>query len=83
MMLCSSHTVATVVAAVAELVLIVVVVVTAAATAIHLIPKWPPINYSFVCMLISPLRLIFASKVFCFLYTLTRRKGLINMQTKE
>ena len=25
---------------------------------IHLIPKWQPINYSFVCMLISPLCLI-------------------------
>jgi len=45
MMLCSSHTVA---AAVAEVVLIAVVVVTAAATAIHLIPKWRPINNSFV-----------------------------------
>ena len=40
---------------------------------IHLIPKWRPINYSFVCMLISPLRLIFTSKFFCFLYMLTRR----------
>ena len=50
---------------------------------IHLIPKWRPRNYSFVCMLISPLRLIFTSKFFCFLYMLTRRRGLINMQTKE
>ena len=25
---------------------------------IHLIPKWRPINYYFVCMLISPLRLV-------------------------
>ena len=33
----------------------------------HLIPKWRPINYSFVCMLISPLRFIFTSKFFCFL----------------
>ena len=33
---------------------------------IHIIPKGRPINYSFVCMLISPLRLIFASKFFCF-----------------
>ena len=32
----------------------------------HLIPKWQPINYSFVCMLISPLCLIFTSKIFCF-----------------
>ena len=29
---------------------------------IHLIPKWRPINYSFVCMFISPLCLIFTSK---------------------
>ena len=42
---------------------------------IHLIPKWQPINYSFDCMLISLL---------CLLFTLlTRRRGLINMQTKE
>ena len=47
--------------------------------------KWRPINYSFVCMLISPLCLIFISKFFCFffLYMLTRLRGLINMQTKE
>ena len=50
---------------------------------IHLIPKWRPINYSFVCMLISPLRLIFTTKFFCFLHMLTRWRGLINMQTKE
>ena len=25
---------------------------------IHLIPKWRPINYSFVCMLMSPVRLV-------------------------
>ena len=41
------------------------------------------LNSSFDCMLISPLRLIFASKSFCFLYMLTRRKRLINMQTNE
>ena len=35
------------------------------AKAIHLIPKWRPINYSFVCMLISPLCLIFTLKLFC------------------
>ena len=52
-------------------------------TVIHLIPKWRPINYSFVCMLISPLRLIFTTKFFCFLHMLTRRRGLINMETKE
>ena len=50
---------------------------------IHLIPKWRPINYSFVCILISPLGLIFTSKFFCFLSLLTRQRGLINMQTKE
>mgnify|MGYP007058292855 CR=1 FL=1 len=50
---------------------------------IHLIPKWRPINYSFVCMLISPLRLIFTTKFFCFLHMLTRPRGLINMQAKE
>ena len=50
---------------------------------IHLIPKWWSINYSFVCMSISPLCLIFTSKLFCVLYTLTRHQGLINMKTKE
>ena len=50
---------------------------------IHLIPKWQPINYSFVCRLISPLHLIFTSKFFCFLFMLMRQRGLINMQTKE
>ena len=48
-----------------------------------LIPKWRPINYSFVCMFISPLSLIFTSKFFCFLFMWTRQRGLINMQTKE
>ena len=51
--------------------------------AIHLIPKWRPINYSFVCMFISPLCFIFTSKFFCVFYMLTRHQGLINMQTKE
>ena len=50
---------------------------------IHLIPKWRPINYSFVSMFISPLCLIFTSKFFCVFYMLTRHQGLINMQTKE
>ena len=50
---------------------------------IHLIPKWRHINYSFVCMLISPLCLIFTSKFFCFLYMMTRPRGLINMQQKN
>ena len=38
---------------------------------IDLIPKWWPINYSFVCMLVSPLRLIFTSNSFVF-YTCRR-----------
>ena len=50
---------------------------------IHLIPKWRPINYSFVCMLNGPLCLNFTSKFFCILYMLTRQRGLINMHTKE
>ena len=45
--------------------------------------KIAAINYSSVFMLISLLRLIFTSKFLCFLYMLTRRVGLINMQTKE
>ena len=44
---------------------------------IHLIPKWRPINYSFLCMFISPLCLIFTSKFFCVFYMLTRHQGLI------
>ena len=48
-----------------------------------LIPKWRPISYSFVCTFISPCCLIFTSKLFCFLYMLTRQRGPINMQTKE
>ena len=53
--------------------------------AIHLIPKWRPTTYSFVCMFISPFCLIFTSKFFCFFffYILTRQKRLINLQTKE
>ena len=50
---------------------------------IHLIPKWRSINYSFVCMFISPLCLIFTPKFFCVFYMLTRHQGLVNMQTKE
>ena len=33
---------------------------------IDLIPKWRPINYSFVCMSIIPLRLIFHFKILLF-----------------
>ena len=43
---------------------------------IHLNLKWRLINCSFVCMLISPLCLIFTLKFFCSLY-------IINMRTKE
>ena len=39
---------------------------------IHLIPKWRPINYSFVCMLIIKNKRILKM----------RQRGLINMQTK-
>ena len=49
---------------------------------IHLIPKWRPINYSSVCMFISPLCLIFTAKFFFVFYMLTRHQGLINMQTR-
>ena len=49
---------------------------------VHLTPKWPPINFSFVCMFISPLP-HFHFKILLFLYILTRQRGLINMQTKE
>ena len=34
---------------------------------VYLFAKWRPINYCFVSMLISPLRLIFTSKLLCFL----------------
>ena len=50
----------------------------------HLIPKWQPIYYSFVCILISPLCLILTSKLFiCILSMLARPRGLIKMETKE
>ena len=42
---------------------------------IHLIPKWRPINCSFVCMLINPL---------CLVNIYQKQKNLlINMQTRE
>ena len=50
---------------------------------IHRIPKWRPINYSFVCMLISSLCLIFTLKFFCVSYMLTRQRGLINNAYKR
>ena len=50
---------------------------------IHLIPKWWPINYSFVCMLVSPLRLVKMHKKQKNFEVKMRRRGLINVQTKE
>ena len=50
---------------------------------IYLIPKWLPINYTFVCMLISPLRLVIMCKKQKNFEVKMRRRGLINMQTKE
>ena len=50
---------------------------------IHLIPKWRPINYSFVCMLISPLGLVIMYKKQKNFEVKMRQRGLINMQTKE
>ena len=46
----------------------------------HLIPKWRRIYYSFVCMLISPLCLVYKYKK---TKVKMRQRGLINMQTKE
>ena len=50
---------------------------------IHLIPKWRPINYSFVCMLISPLCLVSMCKTQKNFEVKMRQRGLINMQTKQ
>ena len=50
---------------------------------IHLIPKWRPINYSFVCMLISPLCLVSTYKTQKNFAVKMRKKGLMNNQTKE
>ena len=50
---------------------------------IHLIPKWRPIHCSFVCMLISPLRLVNMYKKQKNFEVKMRRKGLIHMQTKK
>ena len=50
---------------------------------IHLIPKWRPINYSFACMLISPLRLVYMYRKQKNFEVKMRRRGLFNMQTKE
>ena len=50
---------------------------------IHLIPKWRPINCSFVCMLISPLCLVIMYKKQKNFEVKMRQRGLINVQTKE
>ena len=49
----------------------------------HFILKCRPINYSFVCMLISPLRLVNMYKKQKNFEVKTRRGGLINIQTEE
>ena len=50
---------------------------------IHLIPKWLPINYSFVCMFISPLCFVSMYKTQKNFEVKMRQRGLINMQAKE
>ena len=50
---------------------------------IHVIPKWWQINYSFVCMLITPLGLVSMYKTQKNFEVKMRQRGLINMQTKE
>ena len=46
-------------------------------------PKWRPINYSFVCMLISLLSLVNVYKKQKKFEVKIRQRGLINMQTKD
>jgi len=48
-----------------------------------LIPKWPPVTDSFLCMLISPLCLVIMYKKQKNFQVKMRLRGLINMQTKE
>ena len=50
---------------------------------IHLIPKWRPLNYSFVCMLINNLRLVNMYQKQKNFEVKMRLRGLINIQTKE
>ena len=50
---------------------------------IHLIPKWRSVNYSFVCMLISPLRLVNMYKKQKNFEVKMRLRGPVNQQTKE
>ena len=52
-------------------------------TVTHRIPKWRLINYSFVCMLISPLCLVNMYNKQKNFEVKMRQRGLINMQTKE
>ena len=50
---------------------------------IHLIPKWRPINYIFVCMLISPLCIVNMYKKQMNFEEKMRRRVVINTQTNE
>ena len=50
---------------------------------IHLIPKWQPVYYFFVYMVISPLCLVKMYKIQKNFEVKMRQRGLINMQTKE
>jgi len=51
--------------------------------AIHLIAKWRPINYSFVCMLISPFGLVNMYKKQNNFEVKMRQGGLVGMRTEE
>ena len=53
------------------------------AHSLHLIPKWQPVYYSFVYMVISPLCLVIMYKIQKNFELKMRQRGLINMQTKE
>lgn len=50
---------------------------------IHLTPEWRPVGYTFVCMLISLLRLVNMYKKQTNFQVKVRRGRLINMQTEE
>ena len=52
-------------------------------TLIHFVPKWQPINYFFVCMLISLLRLDNMYKKQKNFEVKMKRRRLINIKTKE
>ena len=53
------------------------------ALAIHLIPKWGPINYFFVSNGYQPSLPRFHFKILLFFIHADEAKKLINMQTKE